>query len=1323
MPIKISDQNGNTTSSKLAEAIDWARANGANVINASVSDPGSSPLADAIANAYLQDIVVVAAMGNFNNSTVYYPAGYPTVIAVGATNQTDARVVPGPGVTWGSNYGSHIDVVAPGIGHYTTARYQSVTSFGGTSCATPFVSGAAGLIIAESRDRGLNLTNDDVKHLLESTADKVSGMGGQDWTQEYGFGRVNAATALAYLNPPYGVTAATLTNGTVTQTANNENWIFIGVPGLAGGTYLGVNQYRITWHVNFPHPYAEPPLVWARERSIVGYNGANPQTGAPYAKIMNVTQSGFDVQTFAYFVGRDFGNNPINRYFPGNSTSLQASIAYTAVGRECQLLTGQSVTSVTIQPAPGYVKVSHNLLEGVTGYNANAAASPSGTFYPRGQSYATLPAWVNMTSCYPPCLVSEVDTNLWYWNVTGMVTGCGATSPSSVIGPIGAWHLKSASAAATKNNNQRKIVRKSYPAQYAMVYESGGDIFYSHSTNQGTTWLPEELVSSGNATASNPSLEKLVYYISMNSYDESYVVWEENPVGANGYRIWGRKRNNYEDTWGSIVLLHENLSARPTAAQPVVSGFYTFWRGPAGILWRYFGDGYYTTVHSVPGTDANSNSPSVEILSFYGGQVHLAWEQTGAGVRYCKGFVDGESESWNQVLSIADNTGLTSNAKPTVVLDAEFPPNACIAWEYRFITNGSIKFRRVDPNGQLSSVTTFPNPPGANRVPSGPSILHHEASYSAPNNLILTWTTPTDGVIGVFYRNAAWQNPFVLSQSGQHVQLPLRADDANQLNVPPPNAMFMATQGTPYRIHTLVMPTTTPAPLSPALLYPTNGATGVLVPANLTWDYVIGASTYRLQVDDNSDFSSPAIDVSGWTATNYYASLNTYTTYWWRVNATSPYGTSNWSTVWQFTTGDQLPPGCPFVYTWDGKGFVEDNNILPQSLEPGNAGIDVLDFYRLMKPLVARNDKYTLHVREDGEDYSRLDNVALVAVDHPAYVDVAMKDDGSVLSYFKPFSLSRAHLRDRDVMRELSNFDSLAVDVSGDFLDFGFHRSTSPGTPFVPEWKEQSDSPLGPGDDGEVVIEAGGSGEDPPTDAIGRPVLTSNGTTDGSFSPSEGARFRHNASLVYIPLTIADTNNLQMQWPGVVSLDYLNLGVKVPARITVRELALQRAVHDSLGVVTQALSSADGIYAELTQRHRIELTFAAPSMPPTLQRTFFFVSAGRYDHIGDSPSNQLGKPASIQASGGKPIQFALHHNFPNPFNPSTAIKYDLPTDVHVTLRVYDMLGRTVATLFDEVQQSGYHQYQFDASNMASGVYFYFLNAGEFSSVKKLLLLR
>ena len=88
-----------------------------------------------------------------------------------------------------------------------------------------------------------------------------------------------------------------------------------------------------------------------------------------------------------------------------------------------------------------------------------------------------------------------------------------------------------------------------------------------------------------------------------------------------------------------------------------------------------------------------------------------------------------------------------------------------------------------------------------------------------------------------------------------------------------------------------------------------------------------------------------------------------------------------------------------------------------------------------------------------------------------------------------------------------------------------------------------------------------------------------------------------------------------------------------------------------------------------------------------------------------------------------PSQFVLHQNYPNPFNPSTTISYQLPTQSHVTLKVYDLLGREVTTLMSEVKQPGMYTVQFDGSGLASGVYFYRMEAGSFTSVKKLLLLR
>ncbi|MBX2992431.1 MAG: T9SS type A sorting domain-containing protein [Bacteroidetes bacterium] len=90
---------------------------------------------------------------------------------------------------------------------------------------------------------------------------------------------------------------------------------------------------------------------------------------------------------------------------------------------------------------------------------------------------------------------------------------------------------------------------------------------------------------------------------------------------------------------------------------------------------------------------------------------------------------------------------------------------------------------------------------------------------------------------------------------------------------------------------------------------------------------------------------------------------------------------------------------------------------------------------------------------------------------------------------------------------------------------------------------------------------------------------------------------------------------------------------------------------------------------------------------------------------------------------GRPLEFALHQNYPNPFNPGTAISYQLSAGGHVTLKVYDLLGREVAALVDEVKNAGEHSVQFNASGFSSGVYYYRLQAGNYIATKKMLLIR
>ncbi|MGB0757201.1 MAG: LamG-like jellyroll fold domain-containing protein [Patescibacteria group bacterium] len=88
-----------------------------------------------------------------------------------------------------------------------------------------------------------------------------------------------------------------------------------------------------------------------------------------------------------------------------------------------------------------------------------------------------------------------------------------------------------------------------------------------------------------------------------------------------------------------------------------------------------------------------------------------------------------------------------------------------------------------------------------------------------------------------------------------------------------------------------------------------------------------------------------------------------------------------------------------------------------------------------------------------------------------------------------------------------------------------------------------------------------------------------------------------------------------------------------------------------------------------------------------------------------------------------PTEYNLHQNYPNPFNPMTTIAFDLPHDTHVKIVVYNLLGQEVARLVDERHNAGYHHVQWDARNVASGMYFYRISTESFHKVKKMLLIR
>ena len=200
MNYKVLNDSGSGAYDWISSGIIWAADNGAKVINMSLGGTvGSTTLKNAVDYAWNKGVVIVAAAGNDGVSTASYPAYYSNCIAVAASDSNDAKASF-------SNYGSWVDVAAPGVGIYSTlpnhsnfistnylSGFLNYGSLSGTSMATPFVAGLAGLVWSTT----YGTSNTAVRSRIESTADQT----GTIWTS-YGIERINAYKAVLLSAPP-----------------------------------------------------------------------------------------------------------------------------------------------------------------------------------------------------------------------------------------------------------------------------------------------------------------------------------------------------------------------------------------------------------------------------------------------------------------------------------------------------------------------------------------------------------------------------------------------------------------------------------------------------------------------------------------------------------------------------------------------------------------------------------------------------------------------------------------------------------------------------------------------------------------------------------------------------------------------------------------------------------------------------------------------------------------------------------------------------------------------------------------------------------------
>jgi subtilisin family serine protease len=194
MPLRVVNENDRNMDIVVAEAIEYATANGADIISMSISisaeygeitnSTSYQLVENALAQAYSQNVLIVAAAGNSNEAEPVQPANDSHVIAVGAiTSEKDLATF--------SNHGA--EVVAPGKDINSTIPNEGFSSSSGTSMATPHVSGALALL----KSYNLNATNDELRDLLQVSAVDLGVLG---YDGDFGYGLINVTKAMELLS-------------------------------------------------------------------------------------------------------------------------------------------------------------------------------------------------------------------------------------------------------------------------------------------------------------------------------------------------------------------------------------------------------------------------------------------------------------------------------------------------------------------------------------------------------------------------------------------------------------------------------------------------------------------------------------------------------------------------------------------------------------------------------------------------------------------------------------------------------------------------------------------------------------------------------------------------------------------------------------------------------------------------------------------------------------------------------------------------------------------------------------------------------------------
>lgn len=350
----INEDYGGASDADFSNSVVSASNRGARVINNSwrliPTGRWSATVRRAFADVYKQNRVAVASMGNqalTPESEQQYPAAFGQgILTVGASTNADERADY-------SSRGNWIDVVAPGGGVapggaetiedriFLTTPGNGYGYNSGTSFSAPAATGLAALLLSYNS----SLYNDDIEQIIRLSADEVAGMGGQNFTDEYGTGRVNAYHALQLLQSPYVLEHRAAGGGSDYSSTSKYAATFYGVSGLNDGIY-SVERHEVRKTVSYS--WKDQVNAWCRGVATTGFSLANPNFGMGWCEPVSVSSNQAVLRTYVYKVYNLAGQ--FVGWYP--STPSNTSFAYTVHGTPGSAPLSASISGLNVF-APG----------------------------------------------------------------------------------------------------------------------------------------------------------------------------------------------------------------------------------------------------------------------------------------------------------------------------------------------------------------------------------------------------------------------------------------------------------------------------------------------------------------------------------------------------------------------------------------------------------------------------------------------------------------------------------------------------------------------------------------------------------------------------------------------------------------------------------------------------------------------------------------------------------------------------------------------------------------------------------------------------------